>query len=706
MAIYKGHAYVSTVAALGARYWSVGFTEDTTNQTPGDDPAGMDISPATSINMWLRQSTSGATPPDMANQVIVSLYEADTNTLLDSVTVSPSTTQTLVTLHPTDTGLETGTPVIGDYRLVVRAVRTSVGTYDVNSDANGDSGIVRINPDSMIIQAWHNGIANPASWGDNIEVNIDLSHGYNLARPHRQFDIEVRNSTTDVLYAARRTEGTDPKNAIIVVDDRFPAAEVGANIDTLAVSVPSAIAPTSEPDAVWVLIPVGTPDRVDGKKVRKGPIPVDASVNVDHHLQINDNDPAIAKDMSPKQRLVSDLGFVGFRLANARDEGLNGIEAREVLRDQRGLVAPAIDRIVTTAPFLGQDGWSASLASWDSALPGGIWQHEVTITTLAADTSEVNGTEPYTLLAINPNLQVVVGAGHPDAAIQSEHWHPGDTLLIGTAVYDAAHKHLEPVDTDIPPTVVIGRFHTATGQAQYLTDQYTWVHLGGAASAYEHPLVQSAGDPRVWLTQLPPAITQGFSNATLFFIATLHVEGTPYNGIGDLDAPGPASPHGRSYEVMTSGGPVVKGDHWSPGDTFQAGLAVIDMATGGTVTVDGYKEIALVRLQDSGLNAGRGEFLEADGLTWTPMLTGASVYFHPLAETRPDGSDVYIKNFTDTADWGDYDIFTLGRAKVGFFEFHNFMKEIGVGPHNQHAAPDGYSIDPIAFALHGIVSQR
>lgn len=163
---------------------------------------------------------------------------------------------------------------------------------------------------------------------------------------------------------------------------------------------------------------------------------------------------------------------------------------------------------------------------------------------------------------------------------------------------------------------------------------------------------------------------------------------TTYTGSNSLDAPGAANPHGRAYQVMTSGGLTSKPDHWSPGETFQAGLAVIDMKTSKAVPIDGYKQVALFRLQDGGTAAGYGEFLAADG-TWQPLTDTATVAFHDVSETRP-GSSVYIRNFTDTASWGTYDIFVLGRCKVGFFEFNNYVSEIGVGGVNKHS---GYAFD-------------
>lgn len=543
MAIYKGVAYTSFDSGTGVRTFSVALDATKDPAVLSDNPTWEKDAAATAHSLRWSTATTGLTPPSNPDTVYVYLYEGNTGTIRWAVQFAPfsgSSTWAINNLYLTSDGTSTGTPIIGDYRLYMRCERTSVGTYDVNSDTQSKSGIIRVNPTAMTVQAWHTGVADPASWGDDIEVNIDLAEGYVSNLAHRQFDVQARNATTDALYKTQRTSGTDPKNALIRVDDVFPAVEVSANIDVVTVALPSAIAPDSEPDAAWIVIPATTADRVDAKRVRKGPIPVNASVIVDHHLQLNDNVIAVAKDVVPKQRLTADLGFVGFRLLNARREGLNGITATETLRDQNNLVAAAINRSVTTATVNGEVGWSPTLATWDSSLPGGVWMHEVAITSATADTAEVEAVEQFSLLSINPSLTLIIGLGIAAAANQDRHLVPGETMLVGVAVFDSVSRQLVTADSTPVPTVMIGRFNVTIGAAQYLNSDMTWVTLAEPNDAYAWPLTQSAGDPRVWIKQVD---TSGFGHFSVFGVGKMNVGGTPYQSFASVEVLGSTNQH-------------------------------------------------------------------------------------------------------------------------------------------------------------------
>jgi len=147
-----------------------------------------------------------------------------------------------------------------------------------------------------------------------------------------------------------------------------------------------------------------------------------------------------------------------------------------------------------------------------------------------------------------------------------------------------------------------------------------------------------------------------------------------------------------SIVVMAGGGPTDKSRHFVAGETaFQVGLSALNVQTGHRESIDtdaggAMAYVALFRLQDSGINAGLGEFLN-ESLIWTPLPTGAvvDITFHRLAESRP-GSKVYIKTWTpsQTAGWGDYDIFVVAKAQVGSTPYGNYMQVEAVGRANQH----------------------
>ncbi len=256
----------------------------------------------------------------------------------------------------------------------------------------------------------------------------------------------------------------------------------------------------------------------------------DPTLHIDHHLQVNDN--TYDQALSVISRLTADLGFVSFEVTNARGELVNGITATETLTDDGNLVAAAINRSVTTQA----NGRPPSMAAWDSALPGGGWTHTVTITGPAdAVGLEEPTSETWSLLAINPNIGVIVGAGSTTLAAEGDHWSPGSSLLVGVALYDSRIRTLVAPDADPSPHALLGRFRQDLGYAEYLDENFDWQILGGAEATI-HPLMQSPSDPRVWITTLAAEETAAWVEPTidLFVIGSLFHNGTPYWNVTSL----------------------------------------------------------------------------------------------------------------------------------------------------------------------------
>lgn len=531
MAVYKGAAFVRQVTATGTRFWCLSITTAYKDPTVLSDNAQWDQSVTMAfgpdqvtaqnnrIEIQISQATTGLTPPAIADTMVATILHADTSTVVATVQINLGTAaQAFASLYVTSDGTSSGTPLVGDFRLVVRAVRTSVGTYDVNSDTQVTSGMLRISPTSMNVQMWHSGAADPASYGDNIEVNIDLSHSPGLERAHRHFDVRAINADTLVEYAVQRTAGTDPQNTLMKVNNRFPAMQVSVNIDVEVVAVPSAIAPTSDPTVTWITVPAATADRIDPTRVRKGPVPVDATIWLNHHLQVNSGtyDPALDQ----ASRLTSDLGFITTQVTNARDEVLSGITYRSVLRDADNLVAPAVDRTVTTDAT----GRPPTMASWDSQLPGGRWLHEGTITGPSdAVGLEFSLSEERTLISANPALSMICGAGPSGTGNDVRHIEPGMTVLIGLTVLDVFAQRQVAVDTGTARAALC-RFNLAFGRAEFLAEDGTWMPVNGNAIHF-WPLGASAGDSNTYIRTFTGSEAWGV--ADLFVVGEATVAGAP-----------------------------------------------------------------------------------------------------------------------------------------------------------------------------------
>lgn len=92
------------------------------------------------ITAFYQTETVGATPPSAADTVILRMYYDNGATQIREVhNGAPPADGTSYTICFTNDGLSTGSARIGTVRLFVHAIRTSLGTYDGDSDGGGTS---------------------------------------------------------------------------------------------------------------------------------------------------------------------------------------------------------------------------------------------------------------------------------------------------------------------------------------------------------------------------------------------------------------------------------------------------------------------------------------------------------------------------------------------------------------------------------------
>ena len=355
-----------------------------------------DLAAGSTVDITVTLTISGATPPGEATTLEL-IMQNDSGGAIHTFTLTPGLASQSVTFHFTNDGTGSGTPRCGTVELNLRAVRTSLVAYDVQSDGtpnNAPTGFTStldrgwIRGTTTLIEAVSNialgGAKNaPAAYDDSLFVRTTSGATSYVARA---LSVAVSNTTPALVQLTNSTTSTERDVAFAsVCDDRFPVTVTTVGV---SVTVPNATL-TSQPDWIYT----STTD---------DSMPVDPRVTITHQLQLNDSaygTPPSAKDEVPKVRNATDLGFSSFRCVNARGTGVNGLSVRELLQDASALSPPATDRTVTTSTQGGEAGWSPTFAAWDEALPGGNWNHTVEIQTTDADTLEVNGTEVFTLRA-------------------------------------------------------------------------------------------------------------------------------------------------------------------------------------------------------------------------------------------------------------------------------------------------------------------
>ena len=650
---WRALAKVVRDGGTGTRTWAVGV--GITDETASGDQSSWTGAPGTSLTLTYQTGTSGLTPPGAANTVTIEIRTPDGAQIGTTDWTNPTDGETR-TFHfdadPLDEAA--GTNRWGCFEIYIRAVRTDLGSYDLDSRGTGAGGSddwaqgylrapVTLSseslsdaslggaepaefwyPDSIFFRAnlsdtcveAHDLDFDIAAIRNAVDNGSDTQRDYSLTAANETVDADFTAGTEDItLTLPSTTFGGDAKfvwaasghdadwtrtsDAVLTDAGRFAVdptvtfanlALDGASTDVFnrgetcggSIEIHNAggekftpqgsdqldiirVADASVEETVDTVVRDGSDvlqwdvtfdtsgntapadSTGDGKALRwsdtsgaNSPTADSTQVgllsslyDVDIHLQNNDN--ALDPSLSTTQRLISDLGFYSVKISNQRSQGVDGVSVTDRLRDDADLVSE-ISRTDTTATTNGNAGY-LPLKAWDSQLPGGGWDHWTDSGSHNGNTFEKArsgaGTADYTLLAIDPNLSVIPGAGPKATADDGDHWHPGEDLLVGIAVYNGATKTTEAVDVDGGGNprayVVIGRFNTTLGRAEYLeADHQTWTAINGG-TAIEHQLAESAGDSQTYVLTIDAADTGTWNEADLFIIGIAYVNSTPYS---------------------------------------------------------------------------------------------------------------------------------------------------------------------------------
>lgn len=541
-----------------------------------DSPAGA------GVDITVVQTTGGATPPGTAGVLTLSLYN-DAGVLIRSFALAPAAASQTVSFHFTADGTATGAPRAGTVEIAIRATRSTVGTYDVESDgAPNDAGAGNT---SSLDRGWIRGtttsvstISNvalggakdsPAQYDESLFVRTTLGAPLYLARP---LTVAVSGAAPALAIV------TDPSSAgpwdasfIAVVDDRFPA---GVTVAATSVTVPNA-ALTGQPATVLV----ATNDVLD----------VDPRVAAVHHFQVDDNVFALAKHDPAKSMLSTESGFLATRLVTSRTaSGVNALTVVQALAPERpGVVASASS---ATATRDGQAGWTELLA-WTAAKPGGMWNKSVDVTAPAAvdlDALVLGGADAYVMRISDPAVVVLAGGG-PTA--KPAHFTAGQPFQVGLTVVNVITAHRQPVDADAGgPLAFVALLRLQdtgpnAGLAEYLDAALTWQPLpaGVVVDITYHRVPETQAGSGVYSRSWTAAQTAGWGDYDIFTIAKARVGGTDYGNYMQVPVLGGFNDHGTEDAV-------------SPAEIAAIANAVWDEPTAEARATNSYGERVRTRL--------------------------------------------------------------------------------------------------------------
>lgn len=145
-------------------------------------------------------------------------------------------------------------------------------------------------------------------------------------------------------------------------------------------------------------------------------------------------------------------------------------------------------------------------------------------------------------------------------------------------------------------------------------------------------------------------------------------------------------------------------DHFHPGDALHIDLVMLNPVLQAMVEVDSdpAPTVSLCRFS----TAGRLQYLESDLLSWT-NVSDVELIGELALTVSPNDAKVWQLDIAGafTAQWDSptSDFFAIGKAAVSGTPYATTLPSQTVSSTNRH---DRNQIDPLAFALHGVVSHR
>lgn len=535
----------------GGSYWDLTATAATQDTAAGS-----------SVNVTCTVSTATATlaPPTAPTNADVYFMIDNSATQVKTIALSASAGSSSQTFFFTDTGLTGGASRAGMIRIKVRLRQTgglAATQYDVSSEPSSYGSPANSLATGSIVTAANVGYIRGTTTASTVlagsgtlAYNTTLTATTTLgAAPFSSRTLNVALSPITATASAASTTTTFT-TALGVVDNRFPASSASR---TTAVTFPNA----GLVGIAWTTATLTETTRT-----------IDPRITFTQILQ-NDSSTFATPPTSSTlintafQRLNAQLGFLASRATDANGNGVTTLTWTDKLWDNVNLVSseasPAKTRTATASTQGGQTGWTDAFLTWDNSLPGGTWTYKQVITAPAnAVGLEASNVTSVYLLAVNPLYRIVTGLGPSTTAVDGDHWHPGESLTVGMAMYDIANRNLIAPDASPVPRLILGRFNLTYGRAEYLTSttdgsgSLTWAALTGA-TAYEWVTAASAGDANTFVKTFTATETANWGTADLFVIGIAYINGTPYNDFSFRDVLSKtANPHSK-YKFDATG---------------------------------------------------------------------------------------------------------------------------------------------------------
>lgn len=465
--------------------------------------AQTDYAPGQTILLTVYQSFSGVGAPPEAESLQVRLVDVLSGTTIRTITCNTTLIEQTFNIALTSDGTPTGSPRNGMLEIVLRATRTTIPTYDGESDGSPNSsmssskrGWIR----STTAVSLASNLAS-AAYAETISLTGTLSHPLFSSQP---LTIALGPSS------GASNSATNGHVRNIPVSSVFPA---GVNTYT-----PSLTPPT----IAFAGVPYFSVTSTTAPSVT-----VDPRLTVDLHFQVDNDVYDPAGHRMEQSMLTAESGFLFPKITNAKGAPVSGVVGTQTLDPLKP--GTTIGPVGFTT---GADGVGLPKLDWAASKPGGQWDWTVAVSTPSGYTASylIGENDSVVMLAPYPNYAVICGGG---STVQGRHFCQGDDLFLGAGLINGTTGQL--LNTSGNPNVIIARF-TDTGLVEYLDNTYSWNILSGSENAYGHILYPATtyipgADSRVWLLLLPASIGIDWGQKAISLLYEMMDEaGTPYLG--------------------------------------------------------------------------------------------------------------------------------------------------------------------------------
>lgn len=500
-------------------------------------PAVQDTAAGGSVVITTVRTAVGVPPGDPTSLTLD--VTDDAGTVVRSFALNTTSASQTSTFFFTDTGATGGVARADTVEIKLRATRTTVVTYDVETD--GTPNTVPAGFDSHLTRGWIRGTTTLVEAVSNVALG-----GAKTSPAEYDESLFVRTTAGAVSYVARTLTVASSSGSLSSATNSTTAAQRDV---TFANVVDDRFAAASTV-VTWTVTPANA--TISGQpftsftSTTDDTITVDPRVTATLHFQVDDDVFAIAAHDTSLAMLSTQSGFLWPKLTAARGTGVNGVTINQTLDP----TSPGTTITGTATATTTQDGTVGvgGKLDWTASKPGGswVWSCDITAPADIDNNAHLTAADILTMLAPDPRLEPLVFLGFTTTGNDDRHVRAGDSLRVAFTIKNRDTRTRVAPDVN---TVFVSllRYVPGTGW-QYLTTGGTWTAWSVSVVADQFALTDD-GDG-VGFTR-DYTSTSGWGTSDIVAVnVTCKIGGTPYGWYSQREIVGNSNSHSGNTPIF------------------------------------------------------------------------------------------------------------------------------------------------------------